>query len=434
MTRRLLVRIPFALVVLARVVASAQPTPLAPAAPPAPLAPAAPPVRAISKDGFWINGGDGFALRTGLILQYDGRFFVDDDADPHVDQLIFRSTRLDVSGTVLDHYDFKLMPDFANGKLVVQDAYFDVRYTPYFKLRFGKMKVPFGLERLQDEKATTFTDRGLPTQRAPNRDLGVQAFGDVAGGAVSYQVGVFNGVADNGIGDGDVSDDKELAARVFVKPFASGPEVVQELGVGGAVTYGEKHGHLASPDTPQLRTPAQTTFFQLASGMTIDDTVVEDGRHWRATGQGYWYTGPFGVLAEYVRSREHVVLGTRHELADFEAWQVLGQWVVTGDKATYRSVAPRHPFDPANGQWGAFDVAARLGELRVVDAGTLDNGFADPTRSARRAWSAGGGVDWFANRLVRFVVDVDHTWYTRGFTIGDRPSETSIVGRAQIAF
>src|SRR3569623_650004 len=115
MTRRLLVRIPFALVVLARAVASAQPTPLAPAAPPAPLAPAAPPVRAISKDGFWINGGDGFALRTGLILQNDGRFYVDDDAAPHVDQLIFRSTRLDVSGTVLDHFVFKLMPDFANG-------------------------------------------------------------------------------------------------------------------------------------------------------------------------------------------------------------------------------------------------------------------------------------------------------------------------------
>ncbi|MBV8761482.1 MAG: porin, partial [Deltaproteobacteria bacterium] len=140
------------------------------------------------------------------------------------------------------------------------------------------------------------------------------------------------------------------------------------------------------------------------------------------------------VLGEYVRSRQHVVLGTAHDLADFEAWQVLGQWVITGDKATYKSVSPRHPFDPAKGQWGAFDVAARVGELRVVDAGTLNNGFADPAKSARRAWSAGAGVDWFPNKLVRFVLDVDHTWYTRGLATGDRAAETSIVGRAQLAF
>lgn len=373
-------------------------------------------------------------LHTGIILQYDGRYFVDDAADPHVDQFAFRSTRIDLAGTIYDHYDFKFMPDFAGGKLVVQDAYFDVRYTNAFKVRLGKMKVPFGLERLQDEKATTFTERGLPTQLAPNRDLGVEALGELACGTVSYQLGVFNGVADGGSGDGDVSDDKEGAARLFLEPFANGPAIVRELGFGGAATYGDKHGHLASPDTPQFKTAGQTTFFQLETGTTSTGTALEAGRHWRATGQGYWYTGRFGMLAEYVRSREHVALGPKHDLADFEAWQVLGQWVITDDDATYKTVAPRHPFDPAKRQWGAVDITARVGELRVVDARTLDRGFADPTKSARRAWAVGGGADWFLNRNVRFVLDVDHTWYTRGFKVGDRPAETSIVGRAQLAF
>lgn len=384
--------------------------------------------------GFFINGDEGFKLRVGAILQYDGRFFVDDDADKHISQFAFRSTRLDLAGTLYDHYDVKFMPDFAGGKLVVQDAYFDVRYSNVFKLRFGKMKVPFGLERLQDERATTFTERGLPTQVAPNRDLGVQAFGDLAGGVLSYQAGIFNGVGDGQSGDGDVSDDKEGAARVFVRPFAQGPEVVKDLGFGGAATYGEKHGHLASPDVGSFKTAGQTTFFQFKAGTGNSDTVFADGRHWRATAQGYWYTGPFGVLAEYVRSQEHIVLGTRHEIAEVEAWQVLGQWVVTGDKATYRSVTPDHPFDPSKHQWGAVDVAARVGELRIVDAGTLDNGFADPNKSARRAWSAGAGTDWFLNRTFRFMLDVDRTWYTRGFKPGDRPDETSIIGRAQAAF
>ena len=241
-------------------------------------------------------------------------------------------------------------------------------------------------------------------------------------------------MADGGSGDGDVSSDKEGAARVFVKPFVTGPDALKGFGAGAAATYGDKHGHLASPDVGSFKTPGQTTFFQLQTGTTMLDTVVADGRHWRATGQAHWYTGPFGLLGEYVRSQQHVRLGSQHELAEFEAWQVLGQWVLTGERASYKSVTPAQPFDPSKGQWGAFDVAARVGEIRVVDAGTLDEGFADPARSARRAWSIGLGADWFFNRSFRFVLDVDRTWYTRGATIGDRPSETSIIGRVQAAF
>ena len=438
----------------------ASPAPEAPPAPPAsPEPPAPPPLPSLtradidtivearlaalpppessagSQDGaFFIRDDGGFKLRIGAILQYDGRFFVDDAADKHVDQFAFRSTRLDLAATLYDHYDVKLVPDFAGGKLVVQDAYIDARYTSVFKLRFGKFKVPFGLERLQDERNTTFTERGFPTQLAPNRDLGVQAFGELADGQLSYQLGIFNGVADGGSSDGDVSDDKEGAARVFVKPFVNGPEVVKELGFGGAATYGEKHGHLASPDVGSFHTPGQTTFFQFKTGTTTSDTVLADGIHWRATGQAYWYTGPFGLLGEYVRTQQHLVYGAKHEIAELEAWQVLGQWVITGEKATYKSVTPARRFDPSKHQWGAFDVAARVGELRVVDAGTLNNGFADPTKSARRAWSAGVGTDWFPNRTFRFVLDVDRTWYTRGAKVGDRPSETSIIGRVQAAF
>jgi hypothetical protein len=79
---------------------------------------------------------------------------------------------------------------------------------------------------------------GAPAQIAPNRDLGAQVFGELARGAIAYQLGVFNGVADGQRGDGDVSDDKEVAARVFVKPFAAGGPLVKELGVGVAATYG----------------------------------------------------------------------------------------------------------------------------------------------------------------------------------------------------
>ena len=380
------------------------------------------------KDGFFVQTSDAKTkLRIGGFTQFDGRFFVAEGNDPHTDTFGFRSIRPDLQGSLFDHFDFRLMPDFANARVVIQDAFIDVRYGDAVKLRFGKFKVPFGLERLQGETSTLFVERGFPTQLAPNRDLGVQVFGDLAGGSFSYQVGAFNGVADGGSGDTDVSDDKELAARVFVKPFAA-------LGVGAAVTYGHKSGTLAQTDVPTFRTQGQTTFFAYRTGTTLMDTVVADGVHWRATAQAAYYTGPIGVLAEYVRSVQHVVLDGTHQKVVADAWQVAGQWVLTGDDATFKSVTPKKPLDPAKGHWGAFDVVGRIGELRLVEDDVFDHGYADRTKSARRAWSAGGGVNWYPNRSFRFFVDVERTWYRHGAKDGDRAAENSIVGRVQTVF
>ena len=389
----------------------------------APIAspPPPPPPAAKKRDGFVIASDDGAShLRVGAILQYDGRFFVD-DTPQLTDQFAFRSIRPDLQASLGEHLDARLLPDFAGGKLVVQEAYADVKYLgDALVVRAGKMKVPFGLERLQAEVATTFVERGMPTQLAPNRDLGVELYGTLAK-RVEYQVGVFNGVADGQSGDGDVGRKKELAARVFVTP-------IDGLGVGGAVTYGYKLGTAASPDVAGWKTQGQNGFF------TYGDGVIADGRHWRATAQADYYAGPLGVLAEYVRSTQDIALADQHATARFEAWQVLAQWVITGERATYKSVTPRHAFDPANGTYGAFDVAARATELRAVDGDVFAAGFADPTKSAKRAYSAGGGADWFLSQNLRFALDVDRTWFRRGAANGNRASETSIIGRAQVAF
>jgi phosphate-selective porin OprO/OprP len=318
---------------------------------------------------------------------------------------------------------------------VLQDVYVDVRYAEEVKLRFGKFKVPFGLERLQNEVATTFAERGLPTQLVPNRDLGVQAFGELAGGVIGYQAGVFNGVADGASGDGDVSNDKELAGRVLVRPFARGESIVKQLAIGGAATFGDKAGTLAQPDVPVWKTQGQSTILSYKTGTTLMDTVVADGRQLRASAQGYWFTGPLGLLAEYVRSDQKLVLNGTHTNSRADAWQVVGQWVLTGDDATYNSVTPKHPFDPSKGQLGAFDVAARIGELRLIDGDDIAGSLVDPSKSARRAWSAGGGVDWFANKTFRLVLDLERTWFRLGASMAtDRAPETSIIGRVQTVF
>jgi len=391
-------------------------------------------------DGFFVQTKDGGTrLTIGGYTQFDGRFFAPESSDPKVDQFGFRSIRPDLGGTVFEHYDFRLLTDFAGSKLTLQDAYVDIHYGDAAVLRLGKTKTPFGLERLQRDIATTFVERGLPSLLTPNRDLGVQLYGSLARGIVNYQVGIYNGVADNATGDGDVSNGKEGVARLFIKPFATTDSLAKEFGFGGAATYGDRTGTLADPEVALYKTQGQTTFFQYKTGTDLTNTVIADGVQWRATGQADWYAGPFGALAEYVRSTQHVALDGTHTEVSADSWQVLGQWVLTGDAASFKSVSPVHPFDPAKGQWGAFDIAARVGELRLLDGAAFDAKVADPTKSSLRAWSAGGGVDWFPNKNFRFVFDVERTWFrfgakdTDGMTINRAP-ETSFVGRAQTVF
>ena len=378
------------------------------------------------------RGGE-LVVTPGGLIQADGRFFVDDAADPHTDQFAIRSLRPELDAT-FDHASARLVPDFAGGKIVLQDAYIDLTYTPYLAVRAGKFKVPFGLERLQPEGTPMFVERGLPTQIAPNRDLGVMLFGALLDGGVQWQLGVFDGVPDGAIGDGDDDDHKDLAARVFVVPFPCPRSPLRGLGFGVATTYGRAHGSLASPDLAAYKTTGMTTFVAYPTGATLDDTAIADGVRWRITGQGHWFYGPFGALAEYVRSQQRVALGPIATVVPAQAWQVEVQWVVTGEDATYHNVTPAAPFDPEHHTWGAFDVVARYDEFRV-DGGALSDKILDPTKAARRARGYSVGVDWFLSRYLRAQLDAERTTFRLGFAGGiDRPDEDTIVGRLQASF
>src|SRR5206468_2061068 len=72
---------------------------------------------------------------------------------------------------------------------------------------------------LQSAGDIVFVERALPANLVPNRDVGLQLYGDVLEGVFSYALGVFNGVPDAGNVDLDTNDSKETAARIFLQPF-----------------------------------------------------------------------------------------------------------------------------------------------------------------------------------------------------------------------
>jgi phosphate-selective porin OprO and OprP len=385
------------------------------------------------RDGFSLRSADGnFQLRLRGYVQLDGRTFLDDDERPATDTFLLRRVRPIFEGTVLKIFDFRIMPDFGGGQTVLQDAYLDIRFNPAARLRAGKFKPPVGLERLQSGTDLLFVERAFPTNLIPNRDLGVQLFGDLAGGGVTYAVGVFNGVPDGGSADSDTNDGKDAAARLFFTPFAKGNGPLKGLGFGIGSSFGKQEGTLAAPGLPSFRTPAQQTFFSYRTDGTAPNTVIADGDRTRLSPQGYFYRGPLGLLAEYAISSQEVRRADVVEELEHTSWQTAVSWVLSGGEPSFRSVSPKVNFDPAAGTWGAFELAARYSKLELDDD-TFPL-FANPASAASSAEAWAVGFNWYFNRNVKLYLDYERTQFEGGAATGDREDESIVFSRLQVAF
>ena len=354
-------------------------------------------------------------------VQADGRFFPGGTAALGTSNLFIRRARLTADITARRYFVLRLSPDFGQGKLALFDGYLDVKVSPQFTARAGKAKPPVGLERLQAATDIRFVERGLTANLLPNRDIGLQAFGDLGKGVVlTYAVGVFDGVPDAGNGDGDLTNDKDVVARVFAR-------LPKGAGVGIAVTTGSEHGTVSASALPTYVTTGQQTMFRFR------DSTVADGRRFRVTPQAYGYVGPVGLLGEYVVSAQDVTRGTTvGRRLTHHGWQVAGSWFLTGEKASYTTVTPRRPFDPRARSWGAVELAARYSEL-AVDDGAFPT-FATATTSVSRAKAWGLGVTWHLGPALKVAVNYEETSFTGGAAAGNRASEHFVATRVQQAF
>jgi len=388
---------------------------------------------ASSNDGFSIKSADGkYAVRLKGVLQTDGRFFLSDSANPSTNTFFLRRARPILEATVGRYLEFRLMPDFAQGTTALFDAYSDIKVSPAFSVRLGKFKEPVDLERLQSASDIVFAERSLATNLAPNRDIGLQLSGDIDSGRVAWQAGVFDGVPDLGNGDGDVSDAKDFTGRVFFQPFKQGS--LKGLGVGVAGTAGLERGTTAAPQLASYRTGGQQTWFRyLSSAATPAGNVFADGARQRLAPQAYFYTGPLGLHGEYIQSWQRVSRATFASVKlKHTAWQATGSYFLTGEKNSWRSTAPKKPFDPKAGTFGAIELAARYSELSIDDATfpTYANPSSTPIRA--RAWAV--GVNWYLAKGIKAVVDYEHTTFTGGADAGDRDPEHFVATRVQYSF
>jgi phosphate-selective porin OprO/OprP len=387
--------------------------------------PANPPPAAGFQDGFFVQTSDGAnRLSIGMITQADGKFVLD-DAPPATSTFTLRRLRPIFIGRVARYFEFRVIPDFGNGTAVIQDAFFDLRLASSFRIRAGKDKTPIGYEMLTPAARLIFSERSLASALVPNRDVGVQALGDIPGGKVSFAVGVFNGVPDGGTSTADVDTDgaKDVAGRLVVRPFQSSAVASSPL-AGLGFQIGGSTGRQSGP-LPTLRTSARQPYFSYANGATAS------GIRTRITPAVFYYRRSFGAFAEYVRSNQAVARNGLETDVSNRAWDVTTSYLLTGETATTGIIRPTQSFDPEAGYWGAFQIAMRYASL-TVDRAAFDAGLA-ASGASRRARAVGIAANWYPNAYVRYAVTLERTTFD-GSGASRIPAQTALVVRSQIAF
>lgn len=478
---------------------------------------------AIDSKGFGIKSGDGAnELRVNGYVQADSRWYTGGlspqgvtagvtspigsvaAATGGVDTFLIRRARLQFSGTLGKYFDFWLEPSFDNGEAGLQSAYITANVAPEFKVQVGKFKVPFGLERLQSSANNSFVETAFTTGLTPNYEVGAQLLGTLFSGTTDYQLAVINGSAlenvntngvagggnNSGSEDADNNDAKGIVARLFVRPFqVTDIDALKKLGIGFAYLHDNDlvqataYNNLVLPTTitnvnlGSYRSPGQQTFFAYngANATAVINTnttaAYAVGSRDRWSPQANWYYGPFGLLAEYVRSSQDIARNTISPVAaitrniqsvDNHAWQVLGSWVITGEDEAFgtsypgSTVVPKHPFDWRTGNWGAFEAVARYNEQDNDPDVYLAPGattaaqiaalqLANPATAAQQARDIGLGLNWYFNRYVKLQTSYDVTNFSGGggtlpgalpgtTIILDRPQEKVFFTRVQLAY
>jgi phosphate-selective porin OprO/OprP len=410
------------------------------------------PTITIGANGFAFGDANtNFAVAIHGTLQLDTRTFGNNDKIPGSSGLLLRRARPILTGTIFHDFDFNFTPDFGNGTPgsasaastpTIYDAFINYRYSSALQFQAGKFKTPVGLEQLQSDNNLSFNERSLVTDLVPNRDVGFELHGDVDGGVLSYAAGVFSGVGDaRNTSNYSFQNNREFDGRLFALPFKDfGAAAVKNIGfgVGGGWGVSSITNTLGLPNTtggslPGFTTDGQEQFFAYNP---TSGSVVAGQTHWRLSPQGTYYYGPFSLLGEYAISDQDIATAgvkAQHS-ADLQntAWEISSGWVLTGEDASFNGVIPKHPFNPREGDWGAWQVVARYAELNVDKAAFPY--FSNPATSASGAQSWSVGLNWFLNQNIRADASFSHTTFDGGGTAAATGAPGSVSSHPEDVF
>lgn len=366
-----------------------------------------------------------------------------------------RRARIGVTGKAGGNFAFALVYDAGNtsdqtasGIETAQIVYTGIRGAA---VELGYSNTFFTLDRATGSNDTLFMERATPSNIATNfntgdnrANAGIRLFGD------RYWIGGY--LTGPASGDSHTQTGERFGAfeRVAVQAL-KGPDYTLHLGVGfdelirAPNTGNGTPNVLTLSDQPELRIdpttllntgPIGTAANPVTGGYVLDFETA-------ATFRNFFWQGEY---FRYQVDRQGVAN------ANFEGGYGELSWVLTGENhrynpqaASYFRVSPRHPFSPKHGEWGAWELAARVSyadlNSNFVPGLALSKNPAAVDGGIQRGYSF--GLNWYPNDLIRFLLDYNHVVFSKanGTAVTGAPlgspigsSFDAIALRAQVAY
>ena len=250
------------------------------------------------------------------------------------------------------------MPDFGEGRTVLQDAYPDARFTPGLKLRAGKFKsrrrprAPALGHRPALRRSRAADGAGAQPRRRRDALRRPRA-------VLTYAVGVFNGVPDGGSGDVDDSPGKDVVAASSRRSGPAAHSACSRSASASPAASASARARSPRRRSAELRTTASSC--GSASAPTAPSTRPSPTAAARASRRRGSSTSARSASGEYVSRCRRCGAPAVADAVENRAWQVDGL-VRAHRRDRQPAIAPRRAFDP-QGRAGAPSRCARANAL-----------------------------------------------------------------------
>lgn len=332
-------------------------------------------------------------LKVGGRIQVDGALYNNDGRATAQSRMgsgaEFRRARIYVKGEIGD-FHYKAQYDFAGNKTAIKDLY--IKYTGLpVAIQVGNFKEPFSLEELTSSKYITFMERALPNAFAPSRNIGIALSGH--GDMFSIAGGVFtNGPSGT---TKNVNSKLDLTGRLTLAPLHEEDEVIH---LGAAINYNKAD----TTYTVRFRERPESHITHLRLVDTGGIANVKNTVRYGLEAAAVW--GPFSIQGEYMRTSVNLrtpgVTGP-----NFSGFYAFASYFLTGEsrpysvkKGAFGRVHPKQNFRPGEDGWGAWEIAARISQIDLEDAGY--NGGKESNISL--------GLNWYPHPHLRWMFNWVH--------------------------
>ncbi len=326
-----------------------------------------------------------FNFKVGGRLMFDAAFY-DTDKIELGDGTEIRRSRISVSGTISDDWEFEADYDFANNAVNVKDISISYNGFNAVNIKLGNFKEPFSLEENTSSRYLTFMERALPNVFAPGRNIGIGVNSKLK--SWTWAAGVF------GQSVGDEPDDDEgygASVRLTTAPMDDDRRVLH-LGIGASYR---------APDDKdrEVRFRERPESHKSNKRLVNTGTIANVDDYTTIGLEAALILGAFSLQGEYIKTR--VDREKNFTDVDFSGGYVYGSWFITGESRNYKSKSGKFgrikPLVNAgdHGGVGAWELAIRYSTLNLND-NVINGGIEENTTI---------GLNWYLNPQLRFMTN-----------------------------